>query len=170
MKKFLITEQIIEAAQIKADLLGSLHYSVLHGNGNLQGFIAEIIIENYCLQKDIPVETVSELDKYDYDFIIDGKKTDIKCNKYGTKPKKWYSAEIYESSLHQETDQYIFCHINDNLSLCWIIGMISKENFMHQAEYRTRGSIHPYNDKYVLKANSYSLEYAQVAQYPFHNP
>lgn len=166
MIKIVITDAMREEAESQAIQLGILKGSVLSGAGNVTGFLGEICVREYLLQcSDKVVENVSDEHKYNYDLLVNNTKIDVKTNKYGMKPLKHYSADIYASSLHQETEGYIFCHINNAMDTCWILGSISKKKFLSIATLRVAGSVHPRNNNYVLKSDSYSVRYDTLTEH-----
>ena len=42
-----VTDEILERAQVMADRMGAIKNSIRKGQGNLAGFIGELIVEHY---------------------------------------------------------------------------------------------------------------------------
>lgn len=149
------------AAQLQADQMGALRQSVLAGAGNLAGFCGE-----WLAAASIPRLVLQH--SYDHDAILtlsdESEVTlDVKTNRYGrTAPRDYYSADIYESSLHQRCAVYAFVHVTEDYTQGWVIGVVRREDFFAHATKRTKGDVNPRNPQERLRATSYSLSYGDI--------
>lgn len=134
-----MVELVITPDQIKrAKALygfGILPNSQTHGEGNLHGALGEIVTYDYYKTR---VETTHP-QTYDYDLIIGGKKTDVKTKRCKSKPKPHYNCSVFDYNIAQQCDYYLFTRILMDLSKAWILGVISKEDFYKQSEFKLKG-------------------------------
>jgi len=80
MKSFAITNDHIKRANTLAKSMGTLNNSILRGEGNVAGFVGEVILAE-LLQAD-------HRNTYDYDFILpSGRTVDVKTKQTTVEPK-----------------------------------------------------------------------------------
>lgn len=147
-----ITDSMREAAQAKADDLGSINRSMLDGKGNMIGFLGEeIMLHKFeCTQNNT----------YDYDIMVGDKKIDVKTKHCTTVPRETYECSI-QTYYDQKCDYYVFIRILKDLSRGWILGAIKKDEFMDKAIHYKKGYRDKSND-FTFKADSYNLPISKL--------
>lgn len=153
MKEFIITDEIKSQALERAREMGELRNSIRHGEGNLVGFIGEIIVNEYI--KGALVNT------YDYDILREGIKFDVKSKETTVKPKSYYECSIADYNPNQDCDYYIFTRVLNDHSKCWILGVKSKEAYFKESRFLKKGQIDGTN-KFVVKADCHNLEISKL--------
>lgn len=153
MIEITITEDIVRQARERAVRMGELRNSIRHGEGNLVGFIGEIIVNEY-----IGGELV---DTYDYDLTMGGIKFDVKTKETTVKPKPYYECSIADFNPNQNCHHYIFARVHKNLDRCWILGFKSKEAYFAESRFLKKGDVDGDNG-FVVKADCHNLEISRL--------
>lgn len=153
MIEITITEDIVRQARERAVRMGELRNSIRHGEGNLVGFIGEIIVNEY-----IGGELV---DTYDYDLTMGGIKFDVKTKETTVKPKPYYECSIADFNPNQNCDHYIFARVHKNLDRCWILGFKSKGAYFAESRFLKKGDVDGDNG-FVVKADCHNLEISRL--------
>ena len=86
MRHIKITNKHIKLAEKMSKSMGTLNNSITKGQGNIVGFLGEIIVAEYL---DIILDNT-----YDYDLIYKNKKIDVKSKRVTTPPKDYYECSI----------------------------------------------------------------------------
>ena len=79
MKLINITDKDIKEAKLLANSMGKLRNSITKGQGNVHGFLGEIITSKFLKSK--------LSNTYDYDIIHNNLKIDVKTKRVTTPPK-----------------------------------------------------------------------------------
>jgi hypothetical protein len=148
-----VTEDTIRKARERAVRMGELRNSIRHGEGNLVGFIGEIVVNEY-----IRGELV---DTYDYDLTKNETKFDVKTKETSVKPKPHYECSIADFNPNQNCDYYIFARVHKNLDKCWILGYKSKEAYFAESRLLRKGDVDGDNG-FVVKADCHNLEISRL--------
>lgn len=98
------------------------------GGGQLVGLLGEIVFAQWfkSLSK-TKIEHVG-FNNYDYDFLIDNKRIDIKTKNCTSVPQPWYTVHIARSQEKQECDVYVFVRVKD-YEVAYLLGWITKQEF-----------------------------------------
>ena len=111
--------ELIEARR-QAVEMGKLHNSITRGQGNVAGFIGEIIA-SVILQ-------ARQENTYDYDLVLsNGQTVDVKTKRTSVKPLPHYDCSVAELSTHQKCDNFAFVRVKNDYSVAWFLGMIPRE-------------------------------------------
>jgi len=153
MKEIIITNEIREQAMERARQMGELKNSIRQGEGNLVGFIGEIVVNNYIKG--------SLANTYDYDILKEGIKYDVKSKETTVKPKPYYECSIADYNPNQDCDFYIFTRVLNDHSKCWILGLKSKEDYFKESRFLKKGQIDGTN-QFVVKADCHNLEISRL--------
>lgn len=147
---FEIKDRLIEKAQRKSKEMGRLNRSITKGDGNIAGFIGEEIARY--------VYNGKLYNTYDYDLILpDGRKADVKTKRTTVeKILPHYECSIYEEGKFQKCDLYIFCRVNMNTKIAFLIGSLPKDKYFEKAKFMRKGQYDPDNGFYV-KHNCYNV-------------
>jgi len=142
MKNIKIEKEDINLAKKMASSMGTLNNSITKGQGNVIGFLGEIIVAK---------ELGITLDNtYDYDLIFNNKKIDVKSKKVSSAPRDYYECSVAALNTRQKCDLYAFTRIKNDLSEGWILGCLEKEKYLSDSKFLKKGSIDPDNNWKVL--------------------
>lgn len=76
-------------------------------------------------------------------------------------PEGYYEASVDVNSLHQDLDYYIFCRIykkDETYPYGWILGGISKQEFLKSSRKLTKGQKDGDNG-YIVRQDCYNIRY-----------
>lgn len=148
MKHIKILKEDIELARKMSDNMGALNNSITKGQGNIIGFLGEIIVAQYL---DITLNNT-----YDYDLIYNDKKIDVKSKKVSSPPRDYYECSVAALNTKQKCDLYVFTRIKNDLSEGWILGCLEKEKYLTASTFLKKGSIDPDNN-WKVSTDCYNL-------------
>jgi len=141
---------IIRAERL-AEELGALRNSIKKGEGNVYGFLGELLVQR---------EFGGELkNTYDYDLITNkGFTVDVKTKIIRTAPRPDYYCNVPDYNTEQKCDFYFFTRIMEDFSCGWLLGWIKKEEFFKLAKFRKKGEIDPMSDYgWRFRADCYNI-------------
>jgi hypothetical protein len=151
IQEFKVKPEWVSQANILSEQMGSLNKSITHGEGNVAGFIGELCVHNLIGGTHNP--TVN------YDIILNDKKYDVKTKRCTSVPLPNYECSIAAYNPNQECDYYIFTRVLSDYSNCWILGYISKKEYLDNARYCKKGEKDEKSSfGWRFKANCYNLE------------
>ena len=140
----------IAAALQKAEKLGALKYSICNGEGNVYGFLGEIIVSEYIGGQ--------IRNTYDFDIIINNLKIDVKTKKCTSVPQNHYNCSVAAYNTRQQCDVYVFVRILEDFSTAWILGAINKQDFYKYAVCNKGNTIDNKSSlQWKFKADCYNL-------------
>ena len=142
MKLINITQENITEAKKLSGEMGKLNNSITKGEGNIHGFLGEIITANFL--------SVSRFNTYDYDIVFNNIKIDVKTKKVNTPPRNYYECSIANLNTKQKCDVYVFTRILNDMTKGWLLGYINKKDYFEKATFLRKGSIDPSNNWKVL--------------------
>lgn len=122
----------------------------------LVGMLAQTVLADYLKQ---PRPDTSEGFDGGYDYIINGKKVDVKCMS-----RKGYVIGNYVHNLiayqkNYDVDYYIFTSLNTTTNELEICGVINKEQFFSKADLFEKGTVrHKGKTAFTLEAPTYELK------------
>jgi hypothetical protein len=152
-----IQAEDIELAKKKAQEMGVIRNSIRKGNGNLVGFLGEILFAKHF------GGTIDNT--YDYDVIVNGLKVDVKTKETTVKPRDHYYATVAAYNTKQKCDAYYFVRILRNLTEGWLVGGMLKEDFFKKATFNKRGDEDPTSDLgWTFKADCYNMEIKDLTE------
>jgi hypothetical protein len=150
-----IKNEWIEEAKKKAKDLGTLKHSFMKGDGNIVGFLGEIVVAN-CLKAKIE-------NTYDYDLIKNGLKIDVKSKRCNSIPKDHYECSIPAYNTKQKCDYYIFVRIYSDLTKAWILGLKKKTDYLKEAIFYKKGFVDETNGM-QFKDDAYNLPISKLVK------
>ena len=127
----------------------------------LVGMLAQTVLADYLKQ---PRPDISVGFDGGYDYIINGKKVDVKCMS-----RKGYVIGNYVHNLiayqkNYDVDYYIFTSLNTTTNELEVCGVINKEQFFSKADLYEKGTVrHKGKTAFTLEAPTYELK-----QYKLH--
>lgn len=153
-----ITEFHIKDARALAKELGQLKNSITSGEGNLAGFIGEVIVAD--------ITGASHRNTYDYDLILpSGKSVDVKTKRTNYPPKDNYDCSVAAFNTKQKCDYYAFVRVKNDLSVAWVLGFYEKSLYFKDAKFYKKGDYDPDN-KFTFKADCYNIKISNLMGCP----
>jgi len=147
-----IDADMIARSRRRADKLGVLNRSFMHGRGNFVGFLVEEIV--------LAAFPGAELaDDYNFDIIYAGMRFDVKTKRTSAVPLPHYLCSVSDHNTRQKTDNYLFCRVlevNGEFRKGWILGYLPKEEFYNKAFFMRKGEREGDNG-YVVKSDCWSV-------------
>jgi hypothetical protein len=141
----------IQQAKEKAKNLGILNNSIRSGEGNVFGFLGEILMADHW--------SVNLSNTYDYDLIVKNLKIDVKTKSCTSKPKPEYFCSVTDFNPNQKCDIYCFVRVLENFSLAWLLGYCSKNYFFNNAAFNKKGELDTSSSfGWKFKADCYNLK------------
>jgi hypothetical protein len=154
MIEILITDEMRELAKAKADEMGTLRNSISNGDGNTIGFLGELLA-NQILKGTLK-------NTYEYDLVLDnGSTVDVKTKRAKVKPKGYYECSVAAYNTKQQCDYYCFVRVTNDLTRGWVLGMIKKDDYYKEAQFRKKGELDGDNS-FEIKADCYNLKIDQL--------
>jgi hypothetical protein len=142
MKRIDITGEDIKEAKLLANNMGTLQNSITKGQGNVHGFLGEIITSKFLKSK--------LNNTYDYDIIHNNLKIDVKTKRVTTPPRDYYECSVASLNTKQLCDIYVFTRVLKDMTKGWLLGYINKKDYFDKAVLLKRGDIDPSNNWKVL--------------------
>jgi len=134
---FKITPEQLEKAKHR-NTFGILKNSLKNGEGNYLGSVGEIVLIDHYKNKGVKFE---DGQKYDYDFIINDFKVDVKTQSIKYKPKPNFTCHIPNFNIKQDCDFYAFMFINLETNDAYCEGMIRKKDWKLIAKLKKQGEM-----------------------------
>ena len=156
MVEIQITDEMLIKARRKAIDLGQLNNSIERGDGNLVGFLGELVAQKVLGGR--------VKNTYEYDLVLkDGTKIDVKTKKTSVAPKDYYDCSIANYNTKQECDEYCFVRVKNTLDKAWVLGRIGKEEYFKKARFLKKGDQDGDNGFFV-KADCHNLMISELNQ------
>lgn len=141
-------EMLIKARSMAAEM-GPLRNSITKGAGNLYGFLGELLYAKY--------KGLLQTNTYHYDLQhSDGTTVEVKTKKTSVKPKPHYECSVAAYNTKQVCDIYVFVRVKDDLTVGWLLGYLTKNEFYEKAKKYEKGDRDPSNG-FIVKAACYSV-------------
>jgi len=149
MEKVLITQEMLVLAKKKAKEMGVLKNSIEEGEGNVAGFVGELVA-NKILESTI-------CNTFDYDIVTyDGIKIDVKTKRCTSAPKPSYDCSVSDYNPDQLCDYYCFVRVLDDYSCGWFLGVYRQKDYIQESTKMYKGQIDPSNN-FVVKSDCYNM-------------
>ena len=135
MEEIKIQKEWITEAKKRSLDLGRLKNSIEKGRGNVAGFLGEIATL-YLLGKD---PFCTEYNTFDYDLMVGDKTVEVKTKRCQSKPRNYYECSVASTSIHQRCTHYVFTRIDNDYKFCWVLGWMTKEDYLKQSKFLKKG-------------------------------
>jgi hypothetical protein len=160
MIKITPTKKQISLAKKKSKEMGILKNSITNGEGNVYGFLGEILVADAI---DGRIKNT-----YDFDIIKNEITVDVKTKKCTSEPKESYYCSVAAYNIKQKCDVYVFVRIMEDFSVAWILGGITKDKFYKHASFNKKGTIDESSSfKWKFKADCYNLPISKLKEIKF---
>ena len=127
-----VTPEMAEAAVWMADDMGELNNSIRQGEGNVYGFLGELLF--------IEVAGGSHRNTYDWDVELpDGSTVDVKTKCVTSEPKPHYDCSVASIGVNQDCDYYAFVRVHKDMTVGWYLGAMTKQDFLGNARFLQAG-------------------------------
>jgi hypothetical protein len=137
---------------------GTLNNSITEGDGSAAGALAEICFFDYF--KEIGKEIIHSK-HYDYDFILNQKKIEVKAMRVNTTPSLLHHCNLSTHNLRQRCDYYCFISVMNDFTKVFINGYISKKDFFDNAVLHLEGEK---DNNFTYKCDTMTMTIAQLKQ------
>jgi len=136
---FKITSEQLERAKHR-NTFDVLKNSIKNGEGTYLGSVGEVVLIDYYKNKEVKFE---DGQNYDYDFIINDYKIDVKTQsmKYKYEPKPYFTCHIPNFNIKQDCDFYAFMFINLETNDAYCEGMIRKKDWKLVSKLKKQGEM-----------------------------
>jgi len=154
MEEYKVHKEDLQKAEDMAKELGGLRNSITKGQGNLAGFLGEVVVAR--------VTGSQHKNTYDYDLVSPaGHTVDVKTKRTNYPPKDYYSCSVAGFNTRQKCDVYCFVRVKNDMSKVWILGYYPKERYFQDATFHKKGEVDPDNS-FTFKADCYNLPINQL--------
>lgn len=147
----------IREAQESHIAMGEIAQSIRRGEGNLYGFLGELIV---AARFGCKMESTAH-----YDMVsAKGATIDVKTKVTTVKPQPTFECSIV-AYQKQTCDLFVFVRILDNLTRAWILGYITPAAYFAAAAFRRKGELDPNSSKhrpFRFTADCYNLPIAAL--------
>ena len=134
---FKITPEQLEKAKHR-NTFGILKNSLRKGEGTYLGSVGEVVLIDYYKNKEVKIK---DKQNFDYDFIINDYKIDVKTQSIKYKPKPNFTCHIPNFNIKQDCDFYAFMFINLETNDAYCEGMIRKKDWKLIAKLKKQGEM-----------------------------
>lgn len=104
----------------------SLSTRSVNNFSQITGNIGELAVAAFMASYDIPFDYI---DDYDYDFMVNGLRIDVKTNAPKYLPKPYSNVMLTDYLRNQDCDLYIFAAVSYKLNIVQIMGYCDKAWF-----------------------------------------
>lgn len=154
MIRILPTASSIEEATEMAEEMGRLRNSITEGNGNIAGFLGEVLTRKLL--------GADQGNTYDYDIILnDGSTVDVKTKRTGVEPKDYYDCSVAALNTRQKCDYYAFVRVKDDYTFAWFLGLIPKQFYFNEARLLKKGHTDGDNG-FIVKSDCYNMTISDI--------
>ena len=127
-----VTPGMKAEAQRMADEMGHLNNSIREGNGNIYGFVGELVFAE--------ITGANQNNTYDWDVEMpDGTTVDVKSKCVTSPPKPYYACSVAAIGTKQNCDYYAFVRVLKDCTEAWYLGTIAKKEYLRQATFMEVG-------------------------------
>lgn len=144
-------------ARRRAGKLGKLRNSITRGEGNVAGYLGELLVLTAYGD-----EAVRE-DTRHWDLVMNGRRVDVKTKRQASDkpPPLHYSASIANFNATQKCDEYWFVRVNNEYTRGWILGWLTPEEYKARATFHTAGEWDRSNG-FRFRADCYNVPYSDL--------
>jgi hypothetical protein len=161
MEKIIVTEEIIWLAEKRIEDIPILKDSIRGKEANLIGSIGEVMFEKFIQEQGLMLEKENgEQEKYNHDYIVEGKFTvDVKTKERSVVPKDSYDCTVAQKTLdHQKPDYFYFVSLlkkkdvlvaEAKFTEAFMLGATDLPTFVREGEVWNEGDVDVRNGKRI---------------------
>lgn len=153
-----IDSKTVELAKNWSDFKGNRFSIRTDGTKMIASNLAEIVFS-----RTYPSSTrISDKD-FNADFIMNGKRVDVKCKERTVFCKEWYEVSVEARQIEYDADWYMFYSYNSKEMVMEFLGGIEKEYYVKMATLYRKGDIDPSNN-WKVSVDCYNLQISQLSR------
>lgn len=138
-------------AEERSKKLGVLKNSITQGDGNIAGYIGQMLVKLFLDGEDV--------DCFDFDVLKDNVRYEVKTKRCKFKPKPEYACSVCAHNIRQDCDYYVFVRVTNDYKSAWILGKKNAKQYLKESKYCKKGEIDPdSNLGWTFKENCYNLK------------
>ncbi len=161
MREVIITQDMLDAAQLRADNMPILNNSVTNQSGIMYGFVGEEMVAAMSPEFNIIGDNEGV---YDYDIMSnDGLRLEVKTKRTKVTPRGSYEVSVYDLNTNQACDLYVFTRVNMDMSKGWVLGVMPHDEYYLMARVLKKGDIDGGN-KFVVRSDQWNVKIADLYQ------
>jgi hypothetical protein len=150
-----VPDKLIKLAEERSKKLGVLKNSITKGEGNIAGYIGQMLIKLFLDGNDI--------DDYDFDVLKDNIRYEVKTKRCKFKPLPEYACSVCEKNARQDCDYYVFVRITNDYKKAWILGKKKAKQYLKESLYCKKGEVDLDSTfGWTFKENCYNLKINQL--------
>lgn len=150
-----IPDKAIQIAQEKAKKLGVLKNSIEKGDGNVAGFLGQLLVRLYLNGEDD--------ETYDYDVVKDKIRYEVKTKRCKFKPREDYTCSVCAKNARQDCDYYVFVRVTYDYKNAWILGKKAAKSYLKESLFCKKGEKDPDSDfGWTFKEDCFNLKINQL--------
>ena len=155
-----VPDDTLLEARRQAVEMGKLHNSITKGQGNVAGFVGELVTADLL--------GATQQNTYDYDLVLaNGQTVDVKTKRTSVTPLPHYDCSVAKLSGHQTCDHYAFVRVKNDYSTAWFLGLVPRVEYYEISRYMQKGDVDPDNG-YVVKSTCYNLSIEDLWKVSIH--
>ncbi|CAB4122731.1 hypothetical protein UFOVP28_36 [uncultured Caudovirales phage] len=153
---------MVERAKIKSNEMGHIKNSIRKGEGNLTGFLGELMVVE-------AFPGAQESNTHNYDVVRNGRKLEVKSKDRTIEPSLSYDVSVAAYNTRQAADYYLFCSLlrNKNEEIPhtgFILGFLAPEDFKSKARFIQKGRLDPTNN-WKASCDCYNLSIGDLNRF-----
>jgi len=156
--KTIIDDQTIELAKNWSDFQGNRFSIRTDGTKMISSNLAEIVFS-----KTYPQATRISDSDYHADFVIKGKRVDVKCKERTVLCKEFYEVSVEARQIEYNADWYMFYSYNSKERVMEFLGGIEKSDYIQKAVLYKKGDIDPSNG-WKVSVDCYNLKISELSR------
>jgi myo-inositol-hexaphosphate 3-phosphohydrolase len=157
IERIQVDDAIFELAKHWSDFKGNM-FSIRKDAGKL---IVPNIAEILHSRRYPEAVRISNEDRH-ADFLIGGKRVDVKCKDRTVFCKDFYEVSVEARQIEYNVDEYAFYSYNNRERVMEYLGTISKYDFIKKAELKKKGDIDTSNN-WRVSVDCYNLKISELS-------
>ena len=160
-----VTYKMRETAKEMADDMGQLNNSIRQGEGNVYGFLGELVFAD--------LTGAHHNNTYDWDVEMPhGPTVDVKTKCVTSPPRNYYDCSVAAIGTNQNCDYYAFVRVHKDCTTAWYLGAMAKQTFLSQSRLLNAGVVDgdngwaPTIDCYNVKISDLHFNKEDLASLP----
>lgn len=147
-----ISGEMLVEAQRKSDEMGRLKHSILGGEGNLAGFLGELMF-----LKTFPGSFSENTYQHDINYL--GTKIEMKTVQTTVKPSLDFNCHVAAYNAHQRADIYVFARVLKTYDVGWIMGWMDTGDWKHLSRKAKKGES---DGDFIFPVDCFNLKYREL--------
>ena len=129
--------------------------SITKGKSQIYGAAGEILVKHFYEK----TNNVIHHGTHDYDMIINGYTIEVKTKARTDEPYLHYNGSVCCLNAKQNCDFYFFCQISKNYKFGYLLGYVSREEFMKESFLLKKGEK---DGQFTVREDCLNMKYADM--------